>query len=91
MSDEYRLGQEITRENVTWMVIRIVSNDQALVYDQDGTQFISEETYVMLKSEEGKIDFIILDHKEIPYTPSPDQKVKSSPSLWRKHANTNAS
>jgi hypothetical protein len=67
------------------LVARIVQEDIALVADELGQESLVKESYVMLKSELGEIDFIVLLHEDIPFTTEASRKVLSLPSLWRRN------
>ena len=87
---EYKLGTELFRNDhkVKWLVVRIVKEDEALVTNEQGQELVTKESYVMLKSELGEIDFILLLHEEHPISIEADRKIPSLPSLWRTHEQT---
>src|SRR4051812_41887361 len=74
---EYIIGQEILRDRVRWLVTRIVKEDTALVINEDGHESVTTESYVMLKSELGEIDFIVLLHNSLDFVTKPERKIPS--------------
>lgn len=86
VNEQYRIGQEVEREGKLWLVVRIVESDTALVINDANEEFITKESYVMLKADDGEIDFVVLLHEDVPFTTDPTRKIPSLPSLWRKHA-----
>lgn len=91
LAEEYKIGLEVkhpTDEKQRWRVVRIVERDTALVVNDQGEEFITTESYAMLKSERGEIDFVLLLSESTSSAASPGQ-ITPLPNLWRKHnANT---
>ena len=76
------LGDEIQRNGQPWRVVRIVSKDLSLFEDETGIHVI-EETYAMLKSGEGRVEFEVLASQKVTYT-GPSSTIKAlNPLSWR--------
>lgn len=86
LQNEYKLGATVRHgdSKLDWLVVRIVREDEALIVDDKGNLSVSLESYVMLKSEHGEIDFIVLLHEEKEAPIVSPGKVVPLPSLWRK-------
>lgn len=89
-AEQYKVGQEIYRppdDKTKWLVVRIVERDTALVVNDQGQTFITTESYVMLKSEKGEIDFVLLLHESgrLEGDFVDELTIRPLPSLWRKH------
>ena len=92
LAEEYKIGLEIkhpTDEKQRWRVVRIVERDTALVVNDQGKEFITTESYVMLKSERGEIDFVLLLSESTSSAVSTPGQITPLPTLWRKHHGSN--
>jgi hypothetical protein len=79
---EYSIGHEVQYLDKTWRVVRILSNDQTLFEDDSGAHVILE-SYVMIKSADGLIDFIVLSSEKLPYS-GPASSIKALAVIpWR--------
>ena len=84
MVEDYVIGSEFTRERKKWRVVRIVRDDEALLLDENGMEIVSKESYVMVKSEDGDIDFVLLLKSDRAHNPEVPVKVAALPNLWRR-------
>ena len=76
------LGGEVEHNGKQWRVVRLVSRDLTLIEDETGSHLI-EETYVMLKSAEGTVDFVVLSSEKRLYD-GPSSTIKAlNPLSWR--------
>jgi len=77
------LGSEVPHAGEQWRVIRLVAEDLSLFEDADSS-FIIKDSFAMIKSPEGKIDFIVFSTERIVYE-GPKSGIKALDSLpWRK-------
>lgn len=79
---QLNLGAEVPHAGEQWRVVRLVAEDLSLFEDADGS-FIIKDSFAMIKSPSGKIDFIVFSTERIVYE-GPKSSVKALDTLpWR--------
>jgi hypothetical protein len=62
------LGDTLSVENKLCRVVRIIQQSYTLFESEDHTPYILQESYVQLKTIDGKIKFIVLEEFKQDYT-----------------------
>jgi hypothetical protein len=79
----WNLGDEVDYKDGKWRVVRFIVSDHTLFEDADGVYIITE-SYLMLKSPDGVIDFMVLSSERVSYTGMASSIKGVDPLLWRK-------
>ena len=82
-TQQIQVGDEIDHKGGKWRVIRFIVSDHTLFEDGEGPCIITE-SYLMLKSSDGVIDFLTLSSEKVPYTGLASSIKGVDPLLWRK-------
>jgi hypothetical protein len=93
VSIQVKLGEVIQHEGTPWRVVRIVTHDYSL-FEEEGIAgnrpsqppYTLEESYIMLKDVDGKVDFIVLSSNKKPYEGEPSPIKALKPIVWRKES-----
>lgn len=77
------LGANVTHQGDIWRVVRVVSDDLSLFESSEGA-FVIKDSYAMIKSPSGQLDFLVFATERTPYL-GPTSGIKALESLpWRK-------
>ena len=83
VTQQLTLGSNIQHRGDVWRVIRLIQDDMSL-FEATGMNFVIKESYAMVKSPEGKIDFIVFASERLSYD-GPQSAIKALDVLpWRK-------
>ena len=79
---EYQIGSTLDRPDGTWRIVRVITHDVTLFEDATGVYTITE-SYLQLKSTDGRVDHFVLESEKVPYT-GPASLIKGlNPLSWR--------